>query len=181
MSLGESRKKIYLLFLLALIPLLLWPVLSPKTSLCFFAPFFAVLFYKCTFKTILVLSLVCGVFTDLISGQGALGLYTLCYVGSSLLLYHLKVFFFEDGITTLPILSYLYAVMFSLLEILILAFSKQLPQLTLPKVLDHLFVIPLANIIYAFVWFSLPVYWLRRRPGRSRPGLFRRKSPHAGA
>lgn len=167
MLLRESKYKILFLFIYSLFPLLFWPAIVQTTHLSFFAPFLCILFYKCSIITTLFLSMLCGMMLDLFTGNGVVEVQTLSLITSSAILYRLKTFFFEDGLTTIPILSYFYGVLHHL-TLLIFLSTTHLPKLSIPQVLEHIFVFPLWNIPFTIFWFGLPIYFLRRRPGRSK-------------
>ena len=91
-----------------------------------------------------------GLLYDLFSGSEKLGSWAVAYTASLYLLSPLKRTFFEDSITTLPILTYLYSLLLTL-WMLFPTFS-----------FTDLFIYPLFDALFALVCFTLPMQLLPR-------------------
>lgn len=134
----------WLPFLFSLLP----AALLPSLKLFTFAPFLIIVLYKKPLLSALWIALGVGLLQDLFSGSEKLGTWAVAYTASLYLLSPLKRSFFEDSITTLPILTYLYSL---LLTLCMLTFS-----------FSDLIIYPLFDALFALLFFTLPMQLLPR-------------------
>lgn len=103
---------------------------------------------------------------DLLSSQQHLGLYALNYCLTLWMIYPQKRNFFEDRLSTLPVMTYLFSFLSTLIHLLLLdSFEKSL-SLSWIWVGTDLLLMPLADAFYAFIWFTLPSLFMPRAPKR---------------
>ena len=101
--------------LLALLELLTFPTLPLQVWVI---PL-VISFYSQPYLRSIWIALGTGLFLDLLGNHEPFGLYALLTTVTTLLLHRFKMRFFEESLTTLPLLSALYSAIFSLLLILI--------------------------------------------------------------
>ncbi|SCA64080.1 Uncharacterized protein SCG7086_BX_00020 [Chlamydiales bacterium SCGC AG-110-P3] len=96
-------------FAAALTATLLAPAVVPDLPLHYFCPLIALAFYRTHLISCLWLALVCGLVMDLIASHHHMGIHSIAYCGSAALIYRYKRHLFEDKITTLPIMAFLFS------------------------------------------------------------------------
>jgi hypothetical protein len=158
---------IWIAFLFAAVPALVLPVFLPSLRLLFFAPFLVLIYYKRPLSHCLWIAFGCGLFMDLLAPFPRLGILALNYCLTSLIVYRSKAHFFEDGLTSLPVMTFLFAEVSTLIQIILLKVFATAPTLSLYWVGTDLIVMPLADALYAWIWFAFPAHLLRRRPSRT--------------
>lgn len=147
---------IYIALIFSLLATLFTASLAPQVNLLFFAPFFVYLFYKKPLIFCLWTSLLCGVVLDLLSAQQRFGLYAINFCITTALLYQQKRNFFEDSLSTIPILTFLFSVVSTCLQVILLfVFDKGIP-LSWEWAGSDLILMPLLDAFYGFALFSLP-------------------------
>lgn len=143
------------------------PLLFASSPLLYFAPFMILAFYRTPFNHALWWAFACGCVVDLFSSQTPLGTYALNYCCTTFLLYKTKDHFFEDRLSTLPVMTLLFSTLSNSLQgILLYAFGKAF-HLSLEWVQEELILTPLKTALFAIFAFTLPVIAvqrLRRRP-----------------
>lgn len=159
-----DKSRVLLAFLFALIPALVMPIVLPQVSLIFFAPFLCLTCYKRPLRTCLWYALGCGLIIDLLAPGLHLGVYAGNYLVSTLAVYQLRSRFFEDRPTTLPVITYLFALVSTFLQVSLLKGMGVPYILSSFWWLTDVLLLPIADALYALAWFALPVYLLRRRP-----------------
>lgn len=168
-----------ILFLYTLSLTIILPSLLPDLPLLFFAPFLVSAFYQQNKMRCLWLALVCGLIIDLLSSQMRFGFYALNYILTVELLYGYKYHFFEDHLTTLPLLTCIFTVLLTAIHLLLLYLFGYgiIPTWTWVK--NDLILMPLYDGLYAFIAFSLPTLFLSRPsvPRRSKIILQRKAKP----
>ncbi|MBN4066631.1 mreD [Simkania negevensis] len=156
-----SSKPIVYSFFLSFILTLSLPVLWPSLHLAYFSPFFAVAYYRRSFLWCLLLSLIAGALLDLFSSTGPLGMHALNFCLTTALIYHKKRFFYQDALTTIPIITTLISAVSTLLHLSLLSFfGEQLP-ITKTLLLTDIVIMPLVDGVYAFLLFTLPLAVLK--------------------
>lgn len=129
-------------FLLALFAFRYFPMVHA------FAPYLAKSFFTKSFEEALSLSLLSGFIFDLFTSGTEMGYHSLNFLLTSAIVYKLKWLFSPHKAHGLI----LFTICFSLISSIIYAFQGRIP-LNLP--LD-LFVLPLFDGCYGFLWFSCP-------------------------
>lgn len=149
-----DTSRLALAFGFALFAFLVLPYFFPTLRLSFFVPFLILTFYKCSFGRALWLSLGCGLFLDLFSDEAHLGIHALSYVLATTLLYGQKKHFFEDHITTLPTLTFLFVEFSTLTHLTLRAFFGGALHLSLEWAFTDLLIYPAVDALYAFALFA---------------------------
>ncbi len=158
--------RLFLAFLAAFASAVILPAWFPSWKLTFFAPFIIITYYKKPFSTCLWLSLLSGVTIDLLSGQRHLGLHAFNYCLTTTVLYSQKNNFFEDSLSTIPIMTFIFALISTIFLLPLYAlFEKGLP-LTKEWLLTDLLVFPLLDAVYGLAVFGLIPIFLPRGPKR---------------
>ncbi|MBA2369631.1 MAG: mreD [Candidatus Protochlamydia sp.] len=151
----------------------------PQLPFFYFAPFLTYLFYH--FKKIecLWMAALCGLCIDLLSSQMALGFYALNYVLTVEFLYPYKKHYFPESLSTLAILSFMFAIISTLLQVFLFYCFGQSIILSWEWVKNDLIQMPLWDALYAFLCFALPATFLhgRRVTRRSTTLLKRNNQP----
>lgn len=161
-------------FLYALAPLIIFPVIFPDWHLTFFAPFIVLMFYKKSYVACLWISLFCGVIMDLLSAHTPIGIHAINYCMVSWILYGQKRNFFEDSLSTLPILTALFAACSIILQTALMSFMDNPILISWQWFKEDLIKISLWDAFYAFVWFTVPSLFLPRTAKR-RESIFLHK------
>lgn len=162
-----SQRSLKPLFFAGLAFTLFSPLYIPYIKLLWFAPFLCVLFYQKPILDCFWMALGCGVIVDLTTSTHHFGLHALNYVAVSGLLYAQKRHFFGDSLSTLPIMTYLFSVSSTILQMIFLNLFEDVNILSFGWILRDLALMPLADSAYAFVLFVIP--W-RLYGGKPRAG-----------
>lgn len=162
-----SQRDLKLLFILALFFTLFLPLYFPKIKLLWFAPFLITLYYQKPIAACLWASLGCGLVLDLTTSTDHFGIHAFNYVVVSTLLYSQKRHFFGDSLSTLPIMTYFFSVISTLLQMLLLNIFEDIDIFSVGWVIRDLTLMPLLDALYAFILFVLP--W-RLLGGKQRSG-----------
>lgn len=151
-----DRKRLIAAFIIALCAFLFTPTLAPSFRLIFFAPFLIIVIYQKNMLKSLWIALLCGIIVDLFSYRTRLGTYALNYSLTIAILYHQKRNFFADSISTLPLMTYFFGVISTVVQVILLyIFESPLP-FSWRWVFIDLFLMPAADAAYAFVCFLFP-------------------------
>ena len=147
---------------------LLAPQILPWAHLLYFAPLLVTLFYQRSLAACLWWAVCCGLLVDLLSSDGRLGLYALNYSGTALLLYGQRRNFFADSLSTLPLMTFFFAAISSLFEIILVRLLHTSPLLSSTGAATHLLLMPALDACYAFLLFTLPalLFGKRQRTGK---------------
>lgn len=164
----------FFVFLYALLPVLTFPIFFPYWRLTFFAPFLILAYYKKTYISCLWLSILCGLIIDLLSAHTPLGIHSINYCLTTWLLYKQKHHFFEDSLTTLPILAFLFSAFSTLLQSPLMDFIGHPSLISWSWFKIDLIKMSLWDAFYAFVCFTIPSLFLPRAP-RQRNAFFLHK------
>lgn len=168
MQIALDDKKLGLLFFFSLLLTLTIPSLFPLIKLSFFAPFLIICMYKESLSTTLCFGLCCGLILDLLSSYPRLGMHALNFCLIILLLYPQKRYFFADSLTTLPIMTFLFTSL-STLIIAFLTYSFESNRLLSWKwAATDLLIMPAVDAAYAYSCFILPglIFGKPRRRGK---------------
>lgn len=142
------------------------PLFFPFCHLLYFAPFLVLCFYRYSFVGCLWWSLICGFVVDLFSVETRLGTYAMNYCLTTLCLYRYRFHFFEDRWSTLPVMTFSFTCLSTLIQITIFYLISKPFVLSWEWVMNDFFLIPLQVAIYAIVAFILPslvIAHLKRR------------------
>lgn len=156
MQIALNYKRLDFSFFFCLLLTLIIPSIFTSARLTFFAPFLIISMYKEKLSTTLWFGLGCGLFLDLLSSYPRLGVHSLNFCIVLLVLYPQKRFFFADSLTTLPIMTFFFASLSSLIMVF-QAYSFDIKgMLSMQWVFTDLIFMPIADATYAFCCFILP-------------------------
>lgn len=156
----------YALFLSVTLPLLL-----PDLRLFYFAPFLVISYYSGTLLHSLWWSIITGGIVDLFSAGTRFGSCALIYCLTTLFLHRYKYYFFEDRPTTLPIMTYLFVLISTILQALLYQIFEDKTIVSLEWLKRDIGLMPLKDALFAWTCFTLP----RSIILRQRRSLRRRK------
>lgn len=144
----------------AFIAMLLFTLFSYQFSslhhLMFFAPFLILIYYQKPFAKALQYSFFCGLIIDIFSSPARFGLYALNYTLTTAFIYHQRRNLFTDNLMTMPIMTYLFSTLSTLIQLILLyIFLKPVP-ISISFVFSDLILMPFFDAIFSFCWFILP-------------------------
>lgn len=149
-------------FFTAFLPFLLIPLYFPSLKLQFFAPFLITILYKKPFFNALWWAFFTGLLQDLLSATHHLGLFGLGSCLTLTALRPLKKHFFEDSLSTIPLMTLFFSIFFTLLQVVLFSLFESSPPLSLKWIATDLFFFPLLDALYAFLLFTLPQLFFPR-------------------
>lgn len=142
------------------------PPLFPHLKLMFFAPFLIFVFYHQCQISALWLALAAGLIIDLLSANTRLGFYALTYCLTTWILYKQKQHFFADSLSTLPIMTFLFASLSTTIQVGLLSVFGQSIELSGNWILNDLLWLPLQDALYAGIAFTIPCLFLPKTQRR---------------
>lgn len=148
------------LYFYSLLLSLFLPLLIPNLHIFFFAPFLISAFYRKNQLTCLWLALLSGLTVDLLSSQTRFGIHAVNYCLTILVLFPQRHQFFEDSLSKFPILTFLFGVVSTLFQMILLYSLNQSILLSWKWVASDLLIMPLLDAAYAFLFFTLPSLFL---------------------
>ena len=168
MQIALDEKRLDATFIFCLILTLCIPALYPFIKLSFFAPFLIITLYKKNLSTCLWIAFLCGLILDLFSSYSRLGIHALCFCFSLSILYPQRRNFFADSLTTLPIMTFLFASISSGCMAVLLYCLEMKNLFSWHWIFTDGIIMPLIDAIYAFCCFVLPalLFGKPRRRGK---------------
>lgn len=148
-------------FFIALGATLLAPVLAPACRFLFFLPYLAGCCYRKSRLQTAAYAALCGGMIDCLSSSTRFGLYALTSGITLLICYPLKQQFFEDKLSTLPLLTFFFSLCFSCIGALLALLLAVPIALSWRWVFTDVFAMAIADALYGLICFALP-QWLRR-------------------
>lgn len=148
---------------------LLAPAFPYGLRLTFLAPPLVASYHRLSFSSCLWLSFTGGLLVDLLGGAGRLGFVPLTYCLSTLFLYRYRHHFFQNSLTTIPLLSALFGCLVTLFQMFLLLPPQGLSAVTLQWVLTDLVIMSISDGIWAAVGFALPMRFLSLRSHTAGP------------
>lgn len=146
------------------IPLLCFcSAVIPDLRIAWLVPAVVMSWYRRPRIHALWMALACGLATDLVGTHPRFGTGALSYVASTVILYRYRSNFFEDSLSTFPILTGLFSACAGLLFAL---FNGKL-QLSGAWIFSDLMLYPLIDAAYCAVAITLPLAWLGSRKQES--------------
>jgi len=155
--------KLHIVFVATALAALFMPTLLPWCRLTFFAPFLIMVYYEKALASSLWLAFLCGIIVDLQAAHLQLGLVTLSYCLTTWILYARKRFFFEDKITTIPLMTFFFSILSTLILAVLFRLFEGHIGLSWLWVITDLFIMPVVDGFYALAFFTLPSL-IERRP-----------------
>jgi hypothetical protein len=129
--------------------------------LCFFAPSLALSFYRLAPFKCWLLSIACGLIMDIFSTSPLFGLTSVIYFATSLFLQKQQRHFFEDKLTTLPLMTLLFSALSTLFFILWYAMTSPF-SVNLESLATDLLLMPACDGIYALITCTLPLLAVKK-------------------
>ncbi|MGK5595350.1 MAG: mreD [Parachlamydiaceae bacterium] len=148
--------ELFLFFLAALIFTLFGPIFASTYKIFYFIPLLIRSFYLKTFEESLWISCLCGFLLDLLSSHVRFGFHAFSYTITSALLYSQTRNFFEDSLSTLPVLTYFYALLLTIIQAVLLIILEKGTLLSWEFVKIDLVFLPFQDALYSFTCFSIP-------------------------
>lgn len=158
MQLNLSHKNLLLNFFFCLLLTITIPSISPSLRLIFFAPFLIIVCYQKTLPGALWIALGCGLVLDLLSAYNRLGLNAIDYCLTLALLYPQRRNFFADSLSTLPIMTFLFSSVSTLIMAIMLYVVEMKSIISWAWVFSDLLLLPAADALFSYVFFIVPAY-----------------------
>jgi cell shape-determining protein MreD len=145
-----------LTFALATAALILQSVLCPPFTLLPFAPWIALVSLRCPFSKTLLLVAAAGAGVDLLSDD-PMGLHAINFCLTAGILFRVRNHFLYDNPFHLSLFTTLISCASTLIQIFLLfLFDRRVPFAG-KWVLGDLLAMPIADGLYALVWFAAPL------------------------
>lgn len=157
------EKNLLFTFLVSLICFLILPSLFPSFNLYYLIPFIIISFYQKPLLTCLWYALFCGLIIDIFSGSSRLGFTAMNYTLSVFLLYPQKKHFFSDSITTLPIMTFLFSLLSTVFQFMILYSLNKQPLVNIKWIASDLLLMSFFDAAFAFTLFVIPGLLIGKR------------------
>ncbi len=141
----------------------LLPALGLAWKLHYFLPALIICLYQRSLAYCLWLAIVCGLYMDLLGGNGRLGTYPLAYSITVLLLSQFRSYFFADRISTLPLLTAIGSVCATFVIACVLYLTDKISIFSTKAVIFDLGVMGCADALFATMLFVLPSLLLGKR------------------
>src|SRR5262245_6915899 len=103
------RIKTYIALPIALFCTFFGPILFPQLHLSYLTPYLVICFYKYSRIGVLWRAFMCGIILDALSSSSFFGFSSLNFCLVSFLLYGQTRNFFEDKLSTLPLMTFLFS------------------------------------------------------------------------
>lgn len=146
-------------------------IISPSLRLIFFAPFLIIVYYQKSYLSALNYSLMCGLIIDLFTSPVRFGLTALNYTLTTAFIYRQRKNLFADSLMTLPLMTYFFAVLSSVIQVILLfIFSKPL-SLSFSFFFSEILIMPAFDALFAFCWFIVPHVFIRSRNHQYHTGV----------
>ena len=119
--------------------------------------------FKTRRLTALWISLLCGSILDLLAANTRFGLYAFNTCLTTWILYRQKRNFFEDSLSTIPLMTLFFSITSTLLQVVLLYTLDRGIAISWMWAVTDLLVLPLADAAYALLFFTLPLALLGQR------------------
>lgn len=139
---------------------------APLPPLAFFIPPLIISIYIKPYTGALWLALVCGLVLDLMGTQSHLGVHATAYLLTMAALYGQKRNFFQDSLSTVPIMTFFFSALATVLTALFVNLLGSPISLTKEWLFQDVFLFSLLDALYGFILFTLPAVFLPRFPKR---------------
>lgn len=156
MQVTLDSKRLDICFAISLILLIVTPILLPQLRISFFVPFLIIACYQKPLKVCLGLAFGCGLLLDLLSSYTRLGLHAFDFCTTLILLFPQRRNFFADHLSTLPIMTFLFSMLSTLIMAILLYSIETRNLFSWAWVFTDLILMPLLDAAYAFCFFILP-------------------------
>jgi rod shape-determining protein MreD len=142
-------------FFLATMALLLQTAVFPSIRLIFYIPFLIFLYFNSSFISSLWISALVGLMVDSFSST-PFGIYAINYSILTAILYKEKRFFNEKPLS-ISLFTVLMSMAFSIIHLILLFIFDKPLSITAKWILTDLFIMPIIDGLYAFIWFVCPI------------------------
>ena len=143
-------------FLLATAALFMQTILFPDFVILAFAPWIALVVLTCSLPKCLSLAMLAGSFLDILSDD-PMGVHALNYTLIACFAYRYRRYFSYDQPLHLSLFTLLLSFGSTLLQLFLLfLFDRRIP-FTGEWIFGDLIIMPLADAIYALLWFAYPL------------------------
>lgn len=168
MTISLYHKRLDFAFALCLALTVVMPTLWPGLRLSYFAPFLVIACYQKPLTSCLWLAILCGVILDLLSSYTHLGMTSLNYCLTLLIVYPQRRNFFADNLSTLPIMTTLFAVISTWIAGFLLYSLEMQNIFSWHWIFSDVIGMSFADSFYAFLCFIVPAQFSfsRKRPSR---------------
>ena len=162
----QNRLQTVFGFILSLILTLAFPAIAPSCKLNFFAPFLAMSFYKNSFQGSLGWSAASGLVMDLLSSHSHLGLHALNYVLATSVMYPQKQNFFQEKLSTIPSLTFLFSAISTAIQASLLYIFETGIRVSFTWAATDLIAYPGLDAFYGFMIFTLLPFFMPKQQKR---------------
>lgn len=150
------RHKNLLLSFIAMFIFSLMGMAFSSVRLNFFAPFLIICYYQKSYPKALQYSILSGCLIDLFSSPLRFGLHALNYSLTTVCIYHQKRNLFADNLTTLPLMTFLFSFVSTLIQLILnFIFAKPI-ALSFAFIFTDLLLMPSMDALFSFCWFIFP-------------------------
>jgi len=148
------QKSLFTAFLSTLLLTLLMPVCMPCVRITYCIPFLIIAIYKKPLIFCLWSSAFYGLLLDLLSAHSTLGLFATNVTLTTWILYKQKKHFFADSMTTLPLMTGFFSVLFACLQLLLIFLFER--KFLIHQSAKDFLMTPLLNALFSYGVFILP-------------------------
>jgi len=149
------RQKLLLAFILANLFALSLRALFPSLPLFPYSPLFALWIASLSLPYALWSAFGMGLFMDLLSSS-PMGIHAINFCLTTLVLYRERRHFVSDNPYNLSLFTLLFSFVSALFYALLISLFDRRMAISGKWVLTDLLLLPIADGVYAFVWFTLP-------------------------
>lgn len=172
-----EHRRISVALIISLIALFFFPLYMPSWHLTFFAPFLVILCYQKGLLVCLWGAAMSGLVIDLLSANTHFGLFAINYAMTMYLIYAQRRHFFADKVSTLPLMTFLFAVFSTIIQIALMYAFEQEIRFSWSWALTDLIYMPMADALYGFVFFILPFLPFTKRQRRGDEYFTKKRFP----
>lgn len=165
---------IFSLFLYTLTLMITLSALFPYLHILYFAPFIVFTIYRRPKIASIWIGLVCGLAIDLFSAQTRFGVYALNYTLTTWTLYKIQHYFFEDSLTTIPIMTLFFVWFSAIYQVFFLYAFDSISLFSWIWLKVEFIKYPLYSVLYSCIFFLIPALLFPRKTKKA-PSLVRFK------
>jgi len=143
-------------FFISLFFILFGPLFIPKLHLFYFSPYLVICLYQHSKLALLWRAFACGVLLDLLSSGPFFGFSSLEFCCICWLLHGQIRNFFEDKLSTLPLMTFLFSFLLTCTSLVLTLFFGNHYTLSCTWIITNLVSMPFIDATYALLVFSLP-------------------------
>lgn len=123
-----------------------------------FVPFLAIAFQRASFPKSLWMATGCGLCVDLMNTSFPLGLFALSYSLTGLFTYRFRQLFIDEHLFSIPLYTLLTSIVLSLIQAFLI---HPVMKVTLSFFIATFCLMPLCDALYAFFFFTIPLFCYR--------------------